>query len=81
MTPDDVSALADFVSRRREPSAGPYDIIMEGNTPGDEPERAGAIVRTWADAGATWWNEAMWDATQEPERVRRRIQQGPPRTE
>jgi alkanesulfonate monooxygenase SsuD/methylene tetrahydromethanopterin reductase-like flavin-dependent oxidoreductase (luciferase family) len=81
MTPDDLRALADFVSSHREPSAVPYDIIMEGNTPGDKPELAAATVRTWADAGATWWNEAMWDAMREPERVRVRIQQGPPRIE
>ncbi|MCA1670090.1 MAG: LLM class flavin-dependent oxidoreductase, partial [Thermomicrobia bacterium] len=56
----------------------PFDIVMEGRTPGDEPERAAAIVRPFAEAGATWWTEAMWEAPNGPDELRARIRQGPP---
>jgi alkanesulfonate monooxygenase SsuD/methylene tetrahydromethanopterin reductase-like flavin-dependent oxidoreductase (luciferase family) len=79
MTPDNLRELAAYASEHRGAAASPFDIIMEGATPGDDPATAADMVRPWAEAGATWWNEAMWDATQQPERVRTRIRQGPPR--
>jgi hypothetical protein len=57
---------------------------MEGETPGDDPEKARAIVRAWADAGATWWIETRWNEPRNEEGLkttRRRIGQGPPRLE
>ncbi|HEX6800424.1 MAG TPA: LLM class flavin-dependent oxidoreductase [Ktedonobacterales bacterium] len=80
MTPDDLRALAVYIAEHRTQTT-PFDIIMEGETPGDEPATSAAIVRPWAEAGATWWNEARWGAMGEPEIVRTRIQQGPPRIE
>ena len=58
----------------------PFDIVMEGETPGDNPEQAAAIVRPYADAGATWWMESRWSAASS-DVVRTRIRQGPPRVE
>ena len=40
----------------------PYDIVIEGN--GSEHSPA-----AWADAGATWWIESMWDAVGQAEPV------------
>jgi alkanesulfonate monooxygenase SsuD/methylene tetrahydromethanopterin reductase-like flavin-dependent oxidoreductase (luciferase family) len=83
ITPDDIRAMRAFVeANRTEPT--PFDIIMEGETPGDDREAGAAIVRRWADAGATWWIEALWgspDKPTVPEVVRKRIDQGPPRLE
>lgn len=59
----------------------PFDIVVEGTTPGDDPEAAAIVVGEWAAAGATWWIEAMWGdpaASADLEPVRRRIEQGPP---
>jgi len=59
-----------------------FDIVIEGETPGDDTERAGAIVRPWIEAGATWWIEARWEVARNADglqTVRQRIQQGPPR--
>ncbi|HEX6797119.1 MAG TPA: LLM class flavin-dependent oxidoreductase, partial [Ktedonobacterales bacterium] len=58
MTPDDLRALASYSAQHRGPDAPPFDIIMEGETPGDDPAAGAAIVRPWAEAGATWWNES-----------------------
>jgi alkanesulfonate monooxygenase SsuD/methylene tetrahydromethanopterin reductase-like flavin-dependent oxidoreductase (luciferase family) len=82
-TPDDIRAMNAFIVENRiEPT--PFDIIMEGETPGDDREQAAAIIRPWVDAGVTWWIEAMWNTIDKPgglEAVRKRIQQGPPRLE
>jgi hypothetical protein len=54
---------------------------MEGETPGDDPARAAAIVGGWADAGATWWIESRWELPRDSDglaEVRKRILQGPP---
>jgi len=51
---------------------------MEGETPGDDVEKTASIIRPWAEAGATWWIEAMWGAL-DMEAVRTRITQGPAR--
>ncbi len=78
LTPDDLREIAGFVRERREIST-PFDLVCEGQTPGDDPHRAAEIVRPWAEAGATWWTEAMWDAMDDVPAVRERIRQGPPR--
>jgi alkanesulfonate monooxygenase SsuD/methylene tetrahydromethanopterin reductase-like flavin-dependent oxidoreductase (luciferase family) len=78
ITPADITAMRDYVANRRtEP--GPYDIVWEGRTPGEDPAAAAAIVRPFVEAGITWWIEAMWSAPNEIADIRIRIQQGPPR--
>ena len=56
------------------------DVVTEGVTPPD-PAAAGAAVRPFADAGATWWLEADWtlSADELVESCRRRLRAGPPR--
>lgn len=75
--PEDVRAIRAFVAEHRAVE-WPFDIVVNGETPGNDQTAARAMVQTYADAGATWWIDAMWDAIHEPERVRTRIQQGPP---
>jgi hypothetical protein len=67
-----------FIEERRTATT-PFDIVCEGETPGDKPEAAAQIVRLWAEAGATWWMESRWDFATPLEAVRERIEQGPPR--
>ena len=79
LTPDDYRAMRAFVAERRDADT-PVDIIREGETPGDAPEAAAAIVRPWAEAGATWWMESRWDFSIPMEAIHERVQQGPPRS-
>ncbi len=76
-TPEDVREL-----RHTSPSTGPrrrpFEIVIEGVTPGDDRAAAAAIVGPLAEAGATWWTEAKWEKPNGPEELRRRIRQGPP---
>ena len=78
VTPDDVRAMKAYAAENRGGSA-PFDIVWEGQTPGDDPEAARRTVQPFADAGATWWIESPWTPPNAPEDLSRRIRQGPPR--
>lgn len=83
MTLADVRAMKAYVEANRARKT-PFEIIVEGTTPGDDPRKARATVRRWAKAGATWWIEAMWTAPRNKKGLRAvqaRIAQGPPRIE
>ena len=70
------SASLEAVAKvRAEIGDRPYDIVIEGN--GSEHSPA-----AWADAGATWWIESMWDAMGRAEpglAALDRLHEGPPR--
>ncbi len=76
--PDDVRAMRAYVAEQRTPST-PFDIVWEGETPGDDIRQAVELVRPWAEAGATWWLESRWGNPTRVDEARARIKQGPPR--
>jgi luciferase-like monooxygenase len=78
--PDDVRAMSDYVRERRAETS-PFDIVIEGQTPAEDPGRAAEEVGPLAQAGMTWWLEARWDVSSPSalDGLRRRIAQGPPR--
>jgi alkanesulfonate monooxygenase SsuD/methylene tetrahydromethanopterin reductase-like flavin-dependent oxidoreductase (luciferase family) len=80
VAPEDIRAMKAYVEENRVGKT-PFDIVMEGETPGDDPERATSTVRPFAEAGATWWIESPWEPPNELGDLRRRIAQGPPRVE
>jgi alkanesulfonate monooxygenase SsuD/methylene tetrahydromethanopterin reductase-like flavin-dependent oxidoreductase (luciferase family) len=55
-----------------------WDVVAEGRTAPNEPAAAAATVAEYADAGATWWIESVWEHGS-VESIRRRIEAGPPR--
>ncbi len=77
----DLRAMRAYVEANRT-GASPFDIVVEGQTPGHDHARAASTVRAWSDAGATWWIEAMWDVLAKSggmDALRKRLNQGPPR--
>lgn len=77
---DELREIGAYVRKNRL-EGGPFDVVVEGTTPGDDRAAAAALVGPWADAGATWWNESMWGALDDPDgpkAVLARIRQGPP---
>jgi alkanesulfonate monooxygenase SsuD/methylene tetrahydromethanopterin reductase-like flavin-dependent oxidoreductase (luciferase family) len=80
MTPVDVQAMKVFIEQHREHPT-PFDIVMEGETPGNDPVTATSLLLPLVQAGLTWWLESVW-ATPETrggvEGMFKRIRQGPP---
>ena len=75
-TPERVREMRLYAGEQRPGEQ--FDIVVEGMTPGDEPESAAETVRPFAEAGATWWLESMWEAPNGPDELGERLRQGPP---
>ena len=78
LTPERIRDMAIYVAAHRDPGT-PFDIVVEGSTPADDPAHAADVVRPYADAGATWWLDAFWHALDDVDGIRRRIAAGRPR--
>ncbi|MEO8954696.1 MAG: LLM class flavin-dependent oxidoreductase [Ktedonobacteraceae bacterium] len=81
MTPADIQSMKAYIDEHRTLTT-PFDIIMEGETPGDDAEKAASIIRPLAESGVTWWLEAVWGTPETQgglEGMRKRVQQGPPK--
>lgn len=76
-TLDELRQIKEYVTQHRTQNT-PFDIVVEGNTPGNDRAQAVAQVRPWEEAGATWWIESDWTAS-DLTTVLERIKQGPPR--
>lgn len=78
LTPDDVRGVRERVGELRT-SDRPFDILVHGTTPGDDPAHAAEVVQPYAEAGATWWTERINTSRGSLDAMRDRIRQGPPR--
>jgi len=80
--PDDIQAMLGWLGEQGGVRPG-FDVVMEGETPADDPVQAAAIVAPWETVGCTWWLEARWEMPHESaERMRQvheRLTAGPPR--
>ena len=67
----DLAALRALIGRDEG-----FDYVMSGNTasPADT-----AAVKSWADAGATWWIESLYPFGGRAAEMRDRLRAGPPR--
>lgn len=80
MQPDDIRAMKAYLLTHR-PDHQPVDIIIEGETPGNDLSSAIAQLQPYVDADVTWWLETMWGERADyngPDGVHKRILQGPP---
>lgn len=71
-TVEDVREMKAEIARQRSTDA-PFEIVVAGSTPGDDPAQANATIGPMAEAGATWWVELV------EQNLLARIRQGPPR--
>jgi alkanesulfonate monooxygenase SsuD/methylene tetrahydromethanopterin reductase-like flavin-dependent oxidoreductase (luciferase family) len=78
--PDVIAEVVTWCRRERseELRDRPFEIIVDGVTPADDPPAAAAIARAHEEAGVTWWLEADW-ASATLDALRARIIAGPPR--
>ncbi|HWK93287.1 MAG TPA: LLM class flavin-dependent oxidoreductase [Luteimicrobium sp.] len=87
ITPDDVAGLVGWLAARRaelgieRPADAPFDVVLQGILPDDDPAGARDRLAALEAAGATWWVESRWDPkTVTPEALLERVRQGPPGT-
>lgn len=78
VTPGIIREVKEYADEHKD---GAFDIVWEGQTPGEDPMQAASIVRPFAEAGATWWIESPWTPPNAPEDLRTRIRQGPPQVD
>ena len=55
-----------------------YDIVVSGDTTGDDKKADSEKLQLCADAGMTWWLEYLIDWGETPRDMMKRVKQGPP---
>ena len=75
LTPEKVREMRLYADEQKPDE--PFDIVVEGTTVGDDAGDA-ARVGAFAEAGASWWLESMWEAPNGPRELLWRIRAGPP---
>ena len=55
--PEDIRTMKAYIDEHRSMTT-PFDIVREGETPGENHDRASEMVRPYAETGATWWTES-----------------------
>ncbi len=76
LTPGDVRDMLAYIKRHRRTDTA-FDVVLGGITP--DATQGTAIVAPYAEAGVTWWLEAL-DPWRGPlDAMRQRIHQGPPK--
>jgi alkanesulfonate monooxygenase SsuD/methylene tetrahydromethanopterin reductase-like flavin-dependent oxidoreductase (luciferase family) len=78
LMPAQVRDLVAFIKSVRTSDAR-FDVIQSGTTTGENAAQDRAIVAPYEEAGATWWFESRVPWQTSVEKVRERIQMGPPR--
>ncbi len=84
LTPDDLRIAVTEIAALRAASGiapdDPFDYGIHGETPGSG-EEGEAIVRPWAEAGATWWLEMLHGYRGETGDLFARVEAGPSRVQ
>ena len=82
LVPDDLRVALAFIRAERAAAGvgpdAPFAVGIHGETPGPGADGA-AIVRAWADAGATWWLEMLHGWRGSTDDLFARVAAGPPR--
>lgn len=76
MTGKDLQDIRAYIAAHRTATT-PFDLVMMGSTPGDDPAKARKIVAPYVVAGLTWWLESLYRQRNSYEAMLARIRQGP----
>jgi hypothetical protein len=76
VTPEHIREMKAYIEENRSTNS-PFDIILEGKTPGDDPDTAESIIKPFIGAGVTWWIESDW-ITSDLDQIKARVKEGPP---
>ena len=75
-TPADIREIKAYVAKHRTLTT-PFDIVVNGETGDLTDAQVQDKLAPWAEAGATWWVEGLWEATEAA--AKERIRRGPPK--
>jgi alkanesulfonate monooxygenase SsuD/methylene tetrahydromethanopterin reductase-like flavin-dependent oxidoreductase (luciferase family) len=78
MKPEDLSKIVEFVRSIRSSNES-FDVVNISWTTGVNRKRDSEKVRSFAEAGMTWWLESLYTMRDSPVAMRKRIRLGPPR--
>jgi alkanesulfonate monooxygenase SsuD/methylene tetrahydromethanopterin reductase-like flavin-dependent oxidoreductase (luciferase family) len=78
MPPAELRAIVDYTLDCRT-GDGPFDVALEGRTDGSAAQRGADRLERYAEAGLTWWIEALGWWRGSPADAMARVRQGPPR--
>lgn len=70
--------IRSYIMQNRS-SQAPFDLVIMGSTPGNDPKAARKKLASYADTGLTWWLETLYRWRNSADAMRQRIRQGPPR--
>lgn len=76
MQPDEIREMLEYIGQQRVSNA-PFDVVVAGYVGNKTPDNAAALLRSYAEAGVTWWQEGFLP-NDTLDDVRHRIHQGPP---
>ena len=75
-TPEQVAEVVSYTRSQRSDDGAAFDVALECVSAGEEDA---ALAATYADAGLTWWVEALGWFRGPLEAMRERVRRGPPR--
>lgn len=76
--PNDVRSILEYMKSQRANNES-IDVVVIGWTASKHGEKNAEKVRSYFDAGMTWWLESLYTKRDFPEEMRARIRKGPPR--
>jgi alkanesulfonate monooxygenase SsuD/methylene tetrahydromethanopterin reductase-like flavin-dependent oxidoreductase (luciferase family) len=74
--PEEVREMLNYIQPYRSTDV-PFDVVVAGSIGSTNSTEAVALLRRYAEAGVTWWQEGFF-GNDTLESVRKRIEQGPP---
>jgi alkanesulfonate monooxygenase SsuD/methylene tetrahydromethanopterin reductase-like flavin-dependent oxidoreductase (luciferase family) len=74
---DEIREMVGFI-RSQRPSGAPFDVMVGGDVPFDDPVRARHILAEYEAAGATWWIEGLGEWRGNVDAMSSFIRGGPP---
>src|SRR4030042_641136 len=75
---DTLRDIRSYIEEHRQNQV-PFDLVIMGTTPENDPKAARKKVARYAGTGLTWWLESVYRWRNSIEGIRQRIRLGPPR--
>ena len=78
-TPEQLAEAVSYTRSHRPDDGAAFDVVLECVSAGEDSASDAAMAASYADAGLTWWVEALGWFRGPLEAMRERVRRGPPR--